>query len=257
MPFLRCCRVGCMQVSNLALAARPADVPPARTAAASRCRTQARGHCSIRSPRWGSIRYSVGPAEPDAPGVRRRPPRGRSHPPCPGPPRAGRRSCGGGLCPLDRQARRRAGDLRARREQRTITPGCWTRSAIPFRCCASAAGVATGFTIGTDAFQECDALGLSRPVTKWNAQIRQRGPGRQPWCAKAFTESQPKKAGRVRVLLDSRGRPAATCNFCAGRARPTGRLESRRKPAAARPAARRGATADRMRAVRSSTVAAG
>ncbi|HWQ39513.1 MAG TPA: biosynthetic-type acetolactate synthase large subunit [Burkholderiales bacterium] len=25
--------------------------------------------------------------------------------------------------------------------------------------------------IGTDAFQECDALGLSRPVTKWNAQI--------------------------------------------------------------------------------------
>jgi acetolactate synthase-1/2/3 large subunit len=27
-------------------------------------------------------------------------------------------------------------------------------------------------SIGTDAFQECDALGLSRPVTKWNAQIR-------------------------------------------------------------------------------------
>ena len=26
--------------------------------------------------------------------------------------------------------------------------------------------------IGTDAFQECDALGLSRPVTKWNTQIR-------------------------------------------------------------------------------------
>ena len=29
--------------------------------------------------------------------------------------------------------------------------------------------------IGTDAFQECDALGLSRPVTKWNAQIRRAG----------------------------------------------------------------------------------
>jgi acetolactate synthase-1/2/3 large subunit len=28
--------------------------------------------------------------------------------------------------------------------------------------------------IGSDAFQECDALGLSRPVTKWNAQIRSR-----------------------------------------------------------------------------------
>jgi len=26
--------------------------------------------------------------------------------------------------------------------------------------------------IGTDAFQEADALGLSRPVTKWNGQIR-------------------------------------------------------------------------------------
>ena len=26
--------------------------------------------------------------------------------------------------------------------------------------------------IGTDAFQECDALGISRPVTQWNAQIR-------------------------------------------------------------------------------------
>ena len=26
--------------------------------------------------------------------------------------------------------------------------------------------------IGTDAFQECDALGLSRPVTKWNHQVR-------------------------------------------------------------------------------------
>ncbi len=25
--------------------------------------------------------------------------------------------------------------------------------------------------IGTDAFQECDALGISRPVTKWNAQV--------------------------------------------------------------------------------------
>jgi len=26
--------------------------------------------------------------------------------------------------------------------------------------------------IGSDAFQECDALGISRPVTKWNAQVR-------------------------------------------------------------------------------------
>ena len=27
-------------------------------------------------------------------------------------------------------------------------------------------------SIGTDDFQECDALGISRPVTKWNAQVR-------------------------------------------------------------------------------------
>ncbi len=29
--------------------------------------------------------------------------------------------------------------------------------------------------IGSDAFQECDALGLSRPVTKWNTQVRSAG----------------------------------------------------------------------------------
>ena len=29
--------------------------------------------------------------------------------------------------------------------------------------------------IGTDAFQECDALSLSRSVTKWNHQIREAG----------------------------------------------------------------------------------
>ena len=29
--------------------------------------------------------------------------------------------------------------------------------------------------IGTDAFQECDAIGISRPVTKWNAQVRDAG----------------------------------------------------------------------------------
>jgi acetolactate synthase-1/2/3 large subunit len=41
--------------------------------------------------------------------------------------------------------------------------------SIPVLCISGQ--VATG-SIGTDAFQECDALGLSRPVTKWNAQIR-------------------------------------------------------------------------------------
>ncbi|HXF16027.1 MAG TPA: biosynthetic-type acetolactate synthase large subunit [Burkholderiales bacterium] len=41
--------------------------------------------------------------------------------------------------------------------------------SIPVLCISGQ--VATS-SIGTDAFQECDALGLSRPVTKWNAQIR-------------------------------------------------------------------------------------
>src|SRR3546814_8539018 len=41
--------------------------------------------------------------------------------------------------------------------------------SIPVLCISGQ--VATG-AIGTDAFQECDAIGISRPVTKWNAQIR-------------------------------------------------------------------------------------
>ena len=41
--------------------------------------------------------------------------------------------------------------------------------SVPVVCISGQ--VATAL-IGTDAFQECDALGLSRPVTKWNAQIR-------------------------------------------------------------------------------------
>ena len=41
--------------------------------------------------------------------------------------------------------------------------------SIPVLCISGQ--VATS-AIGTDAFQECDALGISRPVTKWNAQVR-------------------------------------------------------------------------------------
>jgi acetolactate synthase-1/2/3 large subunit len=41
--------------------------------------------------------------------------------------------------------------------------------SIPVLCISGQ--VATG-AIGTDAFQECDAIGISRPVTKWNTQIR-------------------------------------------------------------------------------------
>lgn len=41
--------------------------------------------------------------------------------------------------------------------------------SIPVLCIS---GQVNSAVIGTDAFQECDALGISRPVTKWNAQLR-------------------------------------------------------------------------------------
>jgi acetolactate synthase I/II/III large subunit len=41
--------------------------------------------------------------------------------------------------------------------------------SVPVVCISGQVSTAL---IGTDAFQECDALGISRPVTKWNAQVR-------------------------------------------------------------------------------------
>jgi acetolactate synthase-1/2/3 large subunit len=41
--------------------------------------------------------------------------------------------------------------------------------SVPVLCIS---GQVATKAIGTDAFQECDALGISRPVTKWNAQVR-------------------------------------------------------------------------------------
>jgi acetolactate synthase-1/2/3 large subunit len=41
--------------------------------------------------------------------------------------------------------------------------------SVPVVCIS---GQVSSKLIGTDAFQECDALGISRPVTKWNTQIR-------------------------------------------------------------------------------------
>ena len=41
--------------------------------------------------------------------------------------------------------------------------------SIPVVCIS---GQVATTSIGTDAFQECDALGISRSVTKWNAQVR-------------------------------------------------------------------------------------
>jgi len=41
--------------------------------------------------------------------------------------------------------------------------------SIPVLCISGQVATAS---IGTNAFQECDALGISRPVTKWNVQVR-------------------------------------------------------------------------------------
>ena len=44
--------------------------------------------------------------------------------------------------------------------------------SIPVVCIS---GQVASPLIGTDAFQECDALGISRAVTKWNSRVRCAG----------------------------------------------------------------------------------
>lgn len=68
--------------------------------------------------------------------------------------------------------------------------------SIPVLCISGQ--VATS-AIGTDAFQECDAVGISRPVTKWNAQIK-RVEDVVGLAAKAFQLTQHGRPGPV--LLD-------------------------------------------------------
>ncbi|MER1966637.1 biosynthetic-type acetolactate synthase large subunit [Castellaniella sp. GW247-6E4] len=68
--------------------------------------------------------------------------------------------------------------------------------SIPVLCISGQ--VATG-AIGTDAFQECDAVGISRPVTKWNAQIR-RVEDVAALTAKALRLTRARRPGPV--LLD-------------------------------------------------------
>lgn len=68
--------------------------------------------------------------------------------------------------------------------------------SIPVLCISGQ--VATS-AIGTDAFQECDAVGISRPVTKWNAQIK-RVEDVVGLVSKAFQLTQQGRPGPV--LLD-------------------------------------------------------
>jgi acetolactate synthase-1/2/3 large subunit len=68
--------------------------------------------------------------------------------------------------------------------------------SVPIVCIS---GQVASRLIGTDAFQECDALGISRPVTKWNAQIRSTGEIRA-LVRKAFATAIGGRPGPV--LLD-------------------------------------------------------
>lgn len=68
--------------------------------------------------------------------------------------------------------------------------------SIPVLCISGQ--VATS-AIGTDAFQECDAVGISRPVTKWNAQVR-RSEDVAALAAKAYQLTTAGRPGPV--LLD-------------------------------------------------------
>ena len=68
--------------------------------------------------------------------------------------------------------------------------------SIPVLCIS---GQVATTAIGTDAFQECDAIGISRPVTKWNAQIR-RGEDVAAMTAKAYRLATQGRPGPV--LLD-------------------------------------------------------
>ncbi|GAB2899095.1 biosynthetic-type acetolactate synthase large subunit [Paraburkholderia jirisanensis] len=68
--------------------------------------------------------------------------------------------------------------------------------SVPVLCISGQ--VATN-AIGTDAFQECDAMGITRPVTKWSHQIRDIGEIAS-LCVKALTVAASGRPGPV--LLD-------------------------------------------------------
>ncbi len=79
--------------------------------------------------------------------------------------------------------------------------------SIPVLCISGQ--VATS-AIGTDAFQECDAIGISRPVTKWNTQIR-RCEDVADVVARAFTLTRQGRPGPVLVDLPKDVQLARPC----------------------------------------------
>jgi len=91
--------------------------------------------------------------------------------------------------------------------------------SVPILCVS---GQVATEAIGTDAFQECDALGISRPVTKWNVQVREpmllEGELR-----KAFTLASGGRPGPVLVDVPKDVQAAIVRRATAPTATPVGR----------------------------------
>jgi len=83
--------------------------------------------------------------------------------------------------------------------------------SIPVLCISGQ--VATS-AIGTDAFQECDALGISRSVTKWNTQARHAGEVASV-VARAFALTRQGRPGPVLVDLPKDVQLAVPAPACA------------------------------------------
>ncbi|SFN39373.1 biosynthetic-type acetolactate synthase large subunit [Variovorax sp. OV329] len=103
--------------------------------------------------------------------------------------------------------------------------------SIPVLCVS---GQVARAAIGTDAFQECDAMGISRPVTKWNVQVR-RAAGVADVTRRALrvaTEGRPgpvlidlpKDVQKEEVLAQAAPGPAAPCAKAAPALPPPKRL---------------------------------
>jgi acetolactate synthase-1/2/3 large subunit len=74
-----------------------------------------------------------------------------------------------GLCPLLRQGRRGARDLRPRRHERGDGPHRRHDGFVPLVCIT---GQVPTHLIGSDAFQECDTVGITRHCTKHNYLVK-------------------------------------------------------------------------------------
>ena len=147
--------------------------------------------------RWRASRSIFGlPGRAHPAGLR--PDHRLADPPHPRAPRAGRRPHGRGLRPRHRPSRRGHGDQRARRpptsSRRCATP-TWTRSR--WSCITGQVPTAA---IGTDAFQECDTIGITRSVTKHNLLVTDGR--RTSRGSSARRSTSPPPVGPARCCVD-------------------------------------------------------